>query len=83
MSVSVSKKCSNYMTKYEKARILGLRATQINMGSPVFINTNGETDSLRIALMELRQRKIPFKIRRPLPDGTHEDWSVNDLIVPS
>jgi DNA-directed RNA polymerase I, II, and III subunit RPABC2 len=71
---------TKYMTKYEKTRILGLRATQISNGAKVNIDTNGETDPLRIALMEFNQHKIPFLIRRTLPSGKHEDVNINDLI---
>jgi DNA-directed RNA polymerase I, II, and III subunit RPABC2 len=74
-------KTSKYMTKYEKARVLGIRSIQISSGSPVYIDTNGETDSLRIAQMELRCRQLPLKVRRKFPDGTFEDINVNDLIV--
>eukprot|EP00695_Tsukubamonas_globosa_P003293 TRINITY_DN553_c0_g1_i3.p2 TRINITY_DN553_c0_g1~~TRINITY_DN553_c0_g1_i3.p2 ORF type:complete len:148 (+),score=51.93 TRINITY_DN553_c0_g1_i3:69-446(+) len=48
-----------FMTKYERARILGTRALQISMNAPVMVNLKGETDPLRIALMELQQKKIP------------------------
>ncbi|KAG8476279.1 hypothetical protein CXB51_033010 [Gossypium anomalum] len=34
-----------------------------------------------IAMKELRERKIPFTIRRYLPDGSYEDWGVDELIV--
>ncbi len=74
-------KTSKYLSKYEKSRILGLRATQISMNAKVEIDTFGETDPLRIALMELRQRKIPYIIRRYLPDGTPEDVNLDDLII--
>ena len=68
-----------YLTKYEKARILGTRALQISMGAPVMVEMVGETDPLEIALKELRERKIPMIIRRFLPDGTFEDWKVSEL----
>ena len=45
-----------YITKYERARILGVRATQISMNSPVMIETNGLTDPLEIALEEYKQK---------------------------
>jgi DNA-directed RNA polymerases I, II, and III subunit RPABC2 len=77
-----SLKSSEYMSKYEKARILGLRAMQISLNSQAMVPTNGETDPLRIALMELRARKLSMIIRRHLPDNTYEDWAVNDLIMP-
>lgn len=69
-----------YMTKYERARILGTRALQISMNAPVFVDLEGETDPLRIAMKELAEKKIPLVIRRYLPDGSFEDWSVEELI---
>jgi DNA-directed RNA polymerases I, II, and III subunit RPABC2 len=36
---------------------------------------------LQIAMKELRERKIPFTIRRYLPDGSYEDWPLKDLII--
>ncbi|OZJ06944.1 hypothetical protein BZG36_00119 [Bifiguratus adelaidae] len=70
-----------YMTKYEKARILGTRALQISMNAPILVDLGGETDPLAIAMKELREKKIPLMVRRHLPDGTYEDWNVKDLIV--
>ncbi|XP_034702717.1 DNA-directed RNA polymerases II and V subunit 6B-like isoform X2 [Vitis riparia] len=67
--VERSRKTSKYMTKYERARILGTRALQISMNAPVMVELEGETDPLEIAMKELRERKIPFTIRRYLPDG--------------
>eukprot|EP01083_Nonionella_stella_P282686 961936_1 len=46
-----------YLTKYEKARILGTRALQISMGAPVMVEMVGETDPLEIAQKELREKK--------------------------
>ena len=63
-----------YMTKYERARILGTRALQISMNAPVLVQLDGETDPLEIAGKELREKRIPFTIRRYLPDGSYEDW---------
>jgi len=71
-----------YMTKYERARILGTRALQISMNAPVMVELEGETDPLQIALKELRARKIPITVRRFLPDGSYEDWNVDELIIP-
>ena len=69
-----------YMTKYERARILGTRALQISMNAPVLVQLDGETDPLEIAGKELREKRIPFTIRRYLPDGSYEDWGVDELI---
>uniref|UniRef100_A0AAV2KJB2 DNA-directed RNA polymerases I, II, and III subunit RPABC2 n=1 Tax=Knipowitschia caucasica TaxID=637954 RepID=A0AAV2KJB2_KNICA len=53
-----------YMTKYERARVLGTRALQIAMCAPVMVELEGETDPLQIAMKELKGRKIPIIIRR-------------------
>ncbi|CAK7337210.1 unnamed protein product [Dovyalis caffra] len=80
-TVERPRKTSKFMTKYERARILGTRALQISMNAPVMVELEGETDPLEIAMKELRERKIPFTIRRYLPDGSYEDWGVDELIV--
>jgi DNA-directed RNA polymerase I, II, and III subunit RPABC2 len=69
-----------YMTKYERARVLGTRALQISMNAPVLVDLEGETDPLQIALKELNQKKIPLIIRRYLPDGFYEDWTCEELL---
>lgn len=70
------------MTKYEKARILGMRAKQLNSNiKPAIPIKDYVIDSYRIAEMELEQKVIPFIIRRPLPSGKSEFWRVNDLMI--
>merc|ERR1712189_134233 len=58
-----------YMTKYERARVLGTRALQISMNAPVMVELEGEIDPLQIAMKELKAHKIPIIIRRYMPDG--------------
>ncbi|CAF3242299.1 unnamed protein product [Rotaria socialis] len=70
-----------YMTKYERARVLGTRALQIAMCAPLMVEPDGETDPLQIAMRELKEKKIPMIIRRYLPDGSYEDWSIDELIL--
>eukprot|EP01061_Rhynchopus_euleeides_P037735 TRINITY_DN6468_c0_g1_i1.p1 TRINITY_DN6468_c0_g1~~TRINITY_DN6468_c0_g1_i1.p1 ORF type:complete len:158 (+),score=61.02 TRINITY_DN6468_c0_g1_i1:391-864(+) len=72
---------TRFLTKYERARVLGIRALQISMGAPVKVELDGETDPLIIASKELREKKIPIVIRRNLPDGSFEDWPIDDLVV--
>lgn len=72
---------SPYMTKYERARVLGTRALQISMNAPVMVELEGETDPLQIAMKELKAKKIPIIIRRYLPDGSYEDWGIDELII--
>ena len=69
-----------YLTKYEKARILGQRAKQINSGHHTFVKVpENVIDGYIIAEMELKLKRIPFIIRRPLPNGGSEYWKVQDL----
>ncbi len=70
-----------YLTKYERARILGTRAQQISLGAPVLVELGDEIDTLEIAMKELKQRKIPIVIRRYLPDHSYEDWAIDELII--
>ena len=68
------------LTKYEKARILGQRTKQINNGADIFVEPKKNTiDGYLIALQELEEKKLPFIIRRPLPNGSSEYWKVSDL----
>ena len=72
---------TKYMTKYERARLLGTRALQIAMCAPIMVELEGETDPLKIAMKELKARKIPIIIRRYLPDNSFEDWNINELVI--
>ena len=69
-----------FLTKYEKTRVLGQRSKQILSGSKPYIEVSKEIiDSYIIAEMELKAKKIPFIIRRPLPNGGCEYWKLKDL----
>lgn len=69
-----------YLTKYEKARILGQRAKQINSGATAFVKVPEKViDGYIIAELELQEKRVPFIIRRPLPNGGSEYWKVSDL----
>ena len=70
------------LTKYEKTRILGIRVSQLNEGAPRYINVN-ETiiDNNIIAEKELRLKKLPFIVTRPLPNGEKEHWRLQDLEI--
>ena len=71
-----------FVTRYEKARIIGERAKQINAGGSLFIEVEPNViDGYLIALEEFNQKKIPFIIQRPLPNGGCEYWRLKDLDV--
>ena len=70
------------MTKYEKSRILGQRSKQIDNNAKVFVKIEDNIiDSYKIAELELKAKKIPFIIKRPLPGGACEYWKIKDLEV--
>ena len=71
-----------FLTKYEKTRILGQRAKHLNEGAPPLIKIDSTViDGYLIAVKELEQKKTPFIIRRPLPNGGSEYWRVQDLEI--
>jgi DNA-directed RNA polymerase I, II, and III subunit RPABC2 len=70
------------LTKYERTRVLGQRAKQINDGAMPFVKVpEGVIDGYLIALKELEEKKIPFIIRRPLPNRGSEYWHLEDLQI--
>ena len=71
-----------FITKYERARILGERAKQINMGAKPLVEIGPEIiDGYLIAEKEFSEKKIPFIVKRPLPNGGCEYWKFKDLEV--
>jgi DNA-directed RNA polymerase I, II, and III subunit RPABC2 len=71
-----------FVTRYEKALVLGERAKQINAGAKPFIEISDSLiDGYLIALKEFEQKKIPFIVRRPLPNGGSEYWKLRDLEI--
>ena len=71
-----------FLTKYERARVLGQRAKQIETGSKPLVKVpENIIEGYLIAEIELEQKKIPFIIRRPLPNGGSEYWRLNDLQI--
>ena len=67
------------LTKYEKARIIGIRIAQLENGSQPFVTIYKEDTLEDIALRELSENKLPLKIRRPLPNGKYEIWKLSEL----
>ena len=69
-----------FLSKYERTRILGERAKQINDGAKPFVSVESSViDGYLIALKEMEERKLPFIIRRPLSNGASEYWKLSDL----
>jgi DNA-directed RNA polymerase I, II, and III subunit RPABC2 len=73
-------KTAPFITKYERARIIGSRAEQIERGAKPFVEVEANIINARtIAMMEYDQKIIPFIIARPLPNKTIEYWRLQDL----
>jgi DNA-directed RNA polymerase subunit K/omega len=71
-----------FLTKYERARVLGQRAKQIETGAKPLVKVpENVIDGYIIAELELKEKKIPFIIRRPIPGGACEYWNLKDLEV--
>ncbi len=58
-----------YMTKYERARVLGTRALQISMNAPVMVELDGETDPLEV---REPRAQVQRQIRRALSERQRE-----------
>jgi len=77
--LDVNDRISNpVMTDYECTRIIGTRTKQLDLGSRKFVKANA-LSNYDIAVMELKNNMIPFKIKRPLPNGRYEIWSISEL----
>jgi DNA-directed RNA polymerase I, II, and III subunit RPABC2 len=71
-----------FLTLYERTKCISFRASQINNGAkPYILVPEGVTDSYVIAKMELEAKRLPFIMKRPLPDGTYEVWRLSDLVL--
>jgi DNA-directed RNA polymerase subunit K/omega len=73
-------KTTPVLTKFEKTRILGQRAKQLDSGAKPLVEVPRDMiEGYLIAKLELAGKKIPFIIKRPIPNGGCEYWNVNDL----
>jgi DNA-directed RNA polymerase subunit K/omega len=70
------------LTKYEKTRIIGIRLKQLNNGAEPYIKVAEDIiDNNYIAEKELKLKKIPFIIQRPIANNTFEYWRLEDLEI--
>lgn len=69
------------LSKYEKTKLIGLRVAQLNKGAVPYVAIKHATilDNSLIAEKELKEKKLPFILMRPLFNGRCEYWNVNDL----
>jgi DNA-directed RNA polymerase subunit K/omega len=80
----VSKNVSrSTLTRYELAKIIGMRLEQLARGAPPYIDVEKyQIKTIReIAILELKYKKLPFIISRTLSNGTKEYWRIEDLEI--
>lgn len=71
-----------FLTLYEKTKVLSLRASQLAHGAPPFIDVPDYlSDVYEIAKAELEAKRLPYILKRPLPDGKFEYWRLADLMI--
>ncbi len=70
-----------WLTKFEKARIIGARALQISMGAPVLIDLKtAPKGRFGFAEAELKAGVLPMTVRRTLPTGESHDIPLSILL---
>ncbi|MFW9940139.1 MAG: DNA-directed RNA polymerase subunit K [Promethearchaeota archaeon] len=73
---------SIFLTRYEKARIVGARALQISFGAPILVEKPKDMiDPIKIAQVELRSKILPLTIRRENPNEEYQDIPISKLIL--
>ena len=71
-----------FLSVYERTKVLGFRANQLAQGArPYIVVPEHVTRTTDIAQMELEQRRLPYIIKRPMPNGTFEYWRLSDLMI--
>lgn len=81
--VGDQRRTKDMMTSYEFASIISLRAVHLeNKDCQPFVDANGRTSTKEIALEELKQKRCPLSVRRPVGPNIEEEWEANELILP-
>ena len=75
-----------YFTKYELTALVATRAQQLAEGAKPLVSLDGlrASDPMfvwNVARREVEQRKLPFLVRRQLPNNTSEFWSAQELEI--
>jgi DNA-directed RNA polymerase I, II, and III subunit RPABC2 len=71
-----------WLSQYERTKILGFRANQLAQGAIPYITPPAHiVNTIDIARLELKERRLPFIISRVMPDGNYEFWRLSDLMI--
>jgi len=83
---SVEKNLSRaYLTKYEFNQIIGLRTMHLSKGAiplvdlPENFSVKSNMDLRQVALQEIKESKLPYIVKRKMPNGKIEYWRLVDL----
>lgn len=77
------------MTKYEFDQLISLRTTHLSRSAlplvplPDDFRIESNMDLRRIALMEMREGKLPYLVKRVLPNGKAEYWKIKQMDLSS
>ena len=72
------------LTKYERAKVIGVRAEQLARGAQCFVDADASGapfDAHELAERELAARAIPFVVVRHMPDGSTQHLRIEDAFV--
>ena len=73
------------MTKYEFSTLIGLRTMHLSRGATAFVNLEEDfkveknMDLRKVAIRELKEKRLPYIIVRTMPNGKKEYWPVSEL----
>ena len=78
---SKTKKTSPFLTKFEKTKLIGIRAQMISNGSEPVVNVPVHIhDSIAIAELEFEKKCIPLFVKRYISDNEYELWRPEDML---
>jgi len=75
----------NLLTKYEFNQIIGLRTLHLSKGAPPLVELapdfriKGNMELRAVALREMREKRLPYLVRRVLPNGKPEYKSLSKM----
>jgi DNA-directed RNA polymerase I, II, and III subunit RPABC2 len=70
-----------FLTKYERVRLLSDRSRQLAQGAKPLVKNCTGLSHTEIARLELKFKKIPLKIQRPIPNAGTEEWRLDELEI--
>lgn len=73
---------TDVISRYEYTEVISIRAKHIENGGMIYTDIKNETNPIKMAEMEIHDRKCPLTIIRYINYKTIELWEVNELIIP-